>query len=434
MENEASARPNVVIVGGGFGGLSAARSIGKLPVDITLVDKRNFHLFQPLLYQVATGGLSPGDIASPLRSVLNKFSNITVLLDEVVDIDPARRQARLRERAIPFDYLVLAAGAESFYFGHNEWAQVAPPLKTIEDATEIRARILKAFEHAENEPDEAARREWLRFLVVGAGPTGVELAGAIGEIARDTLKGDFKHIRPEESEIILLDAVDRVLPTFPPGLSEKAEHYLIRLGVRTRNKVRATQIDENGVVIKTERGDETIRARTVLWTAGVRPSSLGKLLAAKTGAATDREGHVKVARDLSIPGHPEIFVIGDLAYFEQDGKPLPGVSPVAIQQGRHVAKVIKADLHRESRPEFKYWDKGSMAVIGRKAAVADLKFVRFGGFLAWLAWLFLHLLYLVTYRSRLIVALQWAIQYFTFNRGARLITAPGEREAAASKP
>lgn len=417
-------RLRVVIIGGGFAGLNAAKSISKLPVDVTLIDKRNFHLFQPLLYQVATGGLSPGDIAAPLRSVLRHRNNVMVLLDEVVDIDPAARTVQLKQARIPYDVLILAAGAQSHYFGNDRWAAHAPSLKTIEDATQIRHRILIAFENAENEPDPGLRRQWLRFVVVGAGPTGVELAGAIGEIARDTLRNDFRRIHPEEAEILLLEGASRVLPTFKPDLSDQGERSLIKLGVRTRCGVLVRNIDENGVSIATANGEETVPARTVLWAAGVRASPLGRQLAEKLGAEVDRAGRVKVAQDLSVPGRPDIFVVGDLAWFEQGGKPLPGVSPVAMQQGWHTARVIAAQLAGKPRPEFRYWDKGIMATIGRKAAVADLGWVRFGGVVAWLAWLFLHLLYLVTYRRRVIVAIQWAFQYFTSNRGARLITLP----------
>lgn len=418
-----ASRFHVVIIGGGFGGLTAAGVLNSLPVDVTLVDRRNFHLFQPLLYQVATGGLSPGEVAAPLRSVLSKQKNATVLLDEVMSIDPAKREVKLKNsRPLKYDVVVVAAGAEGSYFGHDEWSVFAPSLKTIEDATEVRGRILSAFENAERETDPKARREWMRFVIVGGGPTGVELSGAIGEIARDTLRHDFRRINPEEAEILLLDAGPRILAAMKPDLSAKAEESLIQLGVRARTNVRVTGVDAQGVTLRGPNGEERIDARTVLWTAGVRPTPLNERLASALGIQTDKEGRIPVGPDLSITGHPEIFVIGDAAECSQDGKILPGVSPVAIQQGQYLKKAIAARVKGEPAPPFHYWDKGTMATIGRKAAVADLGFIRFGGVLAWLAWLFLHLLYLVTFRSRVSVALQWAFQYFTFNRGARLIT------------
>jgi NADH:ubiquinone reductase (H+-translocating) len=416
-------RPRVVIIGGGFGGLQAALHLRNQPVSVTLIDKRNFHLFQPLLYQVATGGLSPGDIAAPLRSVLNHVRNLTVLLEKATFLDPDRRVVSCAAgTGIPYDFLVLAAGAEGSYFGHDDWARFAPTLKTIEDAIEIRRRILTAFERAECETNPEIRREWLRFIVVGGGPTGVELAGAIAEIARDTLRGDFRRINPEEAEILLLDAGPRVLAAMPPDLSEKAERSLIHIGVRPRANVRVTNIDSAGISLTSPNGSEHIATRTVLWAAGVRATAFNKNVAAALHITTDSAGRIAVSPDLSIPGHPEIFVVGDAAALLQDGQPLPGTSPVAIQQGQYVAKLIHARLGKQTLPPFRFHDRGSMATIGRKSAVADLGFVRFGGTLAWLAWLFLHLLYLVTFRSRVIVALQWAFQYFTFNRGARLIT------------
>lgn len=418
----------VVIIGGGFGGLNAAQALRKLPAEVTLIDKRNFHLFQPLLYQVATGGLSPGDIAAPLRGVLNRCRNLTVLLDEAVSIDPAARLVQLKSSpAVPYDALILAAGARSHYFGHPEWEAFAPSLKTIEDATEIRRRILSAFEHAEREPDASIRREWLRFIVIGAGPTGVELAGAIGEISRDTLRHDFRRIHPEESEILLLDAGPRVLAAMPTKLSAIAERSLIKLGVRTRTGVRVTSIDAAGISLETSRGPERIATRTILWAAGVEATPLNRQLASALDIEPDAAGRIPVTANLTIAGHPEIFVIGDAAACVQDGQRLPGMCPVAMQQGTYIGQALAARLHQRPEPVFQFIDKGSMATIGRKMAVADVGALRFGGVLAWLAWLFLHLLYLVTFRSRLIVAIQWAFQYFTFNRGARLITtAPRE--------
>ncbi len=416
------AGPRVVIVGGGFGGLNAAKSLSELPVEITLIDKRNFHLFQPLLYQVATGGLSPADIAAPLRDVLRGKKNVTVLLDEVTFIDPRNRCVQLESSRIHYDFLIVATGAENHYFGNDPWSTHAPALKTIEDATNIRGRILSAFENAERELDPGVRKEWLRFAIVGGGPTGVELAGAIGEIANDTLRRKFRRILPGESEIFLFEGGPRVLPSMPPDLSEKAEKSLIRLGVRTLTGVTVTHIDDGSVTIQSADSTRKIAARTVVWAAGVRASSLGRQLAEAVSAQVDSSGRVRVSPDLSIPNHPEIFVIGDVSWCEQDGRRLPGTCPVAMQQGWHVSKVIKARLEGGKAPPFRYRDKGAMATIGRKKAVVDLGWIRFGGTFAWLTWLFVHLLYLVSYRSRVLVALQWAFQYFSFNRSARIIT------------
>lgn len=418
---ERPGRPRVVIAGGGFGGLNAARKLSRLPVEITLIDRRNFHLFQPLLYQVATGGLSPGDIAAPLRSVLNGQKNVTVLLDEVEGIDPERRVVRLGGEELAYDFLVVATGAENHYYGHEEWAKYAPSLKTIEDGTAIRSRILVAFENAENEADPEIRREHLRFVVVGGGPTGVELAGSIGEIARDTLRGDFRRIKPEEAEVLLLEHGSQILSTFDPALSGKAVRSLIGLGVRTRTGVRVVQIEDGSLTVRTSSGEERIRARTILWAAGVRASPLARRLGEALGVEVDGGGRIRVEADLSLRAAPEVFVIGDAAWREQDGTRLPGTCPVAMQQGWYVAKAIKARLEGAQPAPFRFRDRGMMATIGRSAAVADLGFVRFGGWPAWVAWLFLHLLYLVTFRRRVIVAVQWAFQYITFNRGARLI-------------
>lgn len=412
----------VVIVGGGFGGLNAAKSLGRAPVEVTVIDKRNFHLFQPLLYQVATGGLSPGDIAAPLRAVLRKQRNTQVLLAEAADIDPKRKVVFAGGAEIPYDSLILAAGAAHSYFGRDEWAALAPGLKTIEDATDIRGRLFVAFEAAEREPDPALRRQWLTFVIVGAGPTGVELAGALGEIANETLKGDFRRIRPEEARILLIDAAPRVLASFPEDLSPKAERALIKLGVRTRCGVRVTAIDPTGVTVEFDHATERIAARTVLWAAGVQAAPLARVLASRTGLELDRAGRVPVAPDLTVPGHPDIYVIGDMARVEQDGRLLPGVAPVAMQQGRYVARLILARLRGGTLPPFRYFDKGSLATIGRAAAVADFGRVRFAGVLAWLTWLFVHLMYLVGFQNRVKVFLQWGFHYFTFNRGARLIT------------
>lgn len=418
-------RHRVAIVGGGFGGLYAAKALRRAPVEVTLVDKRNFHLFQPLLYQVATGGLSPGDIAAPLRAALRKQANVEVLLGEVKDIDVSGRRLLLSDGEVAYDSLIVATGATHSYFGRPEWEAFAPGLKTIEDATEMRRRMLFAFEAAEREAAPELRRQWLRFVVVGAGPTGVELSGAIGEIANKTLREDFRRIRPEEAQILLLDASDRVLRSYRPQLSNNAEKALIALGVRTRTGVKVTSIDRDGVTIETNGVVEKIAAKTVFWAAGVQGSEMGRILASRTGVALDRAGRVKVNRDLTVPGHPEIFVAGDLACFEQDGQPVPGVAPAAMQMGRFAGKSIASRLAgRKEAPEFHYWDKGSLAVIGRASAVADFGWVRFSGLIAWLAWLFIHLMYLAGFQNRVLVFIQWGFHYFTFNRGARLITNP----------
>jgi len=416
-------RHRVVIVGGGFGGLYAARALRRADVDLTLIDRRNFHLFQPLLYQVATGALSPGEIAAPLRYVLNRQKNARVELGEVVDIDIDAREVLLKDRSrVPYDTLIVATGATHHYFGHPEWAQYAPGLKTVEDATEIRTRVLLAFERAETEPDPERRRALLTFVVVGGGPTGVELAGALGEISRDTLRNDFRTINPAEANIFLIEGADRLLPPYPPKLSAAAERALIGLGVQTRTGAMFTNIDENGVTVKTGRAETRIAAKTVLWAAGVQASSLGKLLADRTGASLDKAGRIGVAPDLSIPGHPEILAIGDLAHFEQNGKLVPGVAPTAMQMGRYAARLIMKRLRNQPTPPFHYRDKGSLATIGRNKAVADIAGFHFSGYLAWLTWLFVHLLYIVGFANRVLIAFQWAWDYVTFNRGARLIT------------
>ncbi len=416
----------VVIVGGGFGGLYAAKALRHAPVDVTLIDRRNFHLFQPLLYQVATGALSPGEIAAPLRAVLQKQKNTTTLLGDVTDVDVAARKLILKDGEVPYDTLILAAGSVNFFFGNDNWEEYAPGLKTIEDATRIRHKILYAFEAAEREHDLEKRRAWLTFVVVGAGPTGVELSGALGEIANDVLKDDFRSIDPEEARILLLDGSSRVLPPFDPSLSKSAESQLIKLGVRSRNGMHVTGIDERGVTFRGDRGEERIDARTVLWAAGVKASPLGKTVADRTGAQLDKGGRIITANDCSIPGHPEILVIGDMAHFEQDGKPVPGVAPTAMQQGSYAAKLIQKRLQGKPVEPFRYLDKGSLAVIGRAAGVAEIWKFKFSGLLAWLLWLFVHLMYLVNFQNRLIVFIRWGFDYITFNRGARLIT--GEPE------
>lgn len=419
-----SRRPHrVVIIGGGFGGLYAAQSLRRAPVEVTLLDRRNFHLFQPLLYQVATGGLSPANIAAPLRGVLSKQKNVRVFLAEATDIDVANRRVILSDGEVGYDILIVATGARHHYFDNNQWEELAPGLKTIEDATDIRRRILLAFEAAERESDGDRLQAWLTFIIVGAGPTGVELAGALSEIAKDTLKHDFRTIDPAKARILLLEAADRVLPPYPPKLSEKAKATLARLGVTVRIGAAVTDIKADSVTIRVGDQIESIATRTVLWAAGVRGSPLGRILARATGAPLDGADRVVVNPDLNLPGHPEIFAIGDMCHFRhQTGKPLPGVAQVAMQQGHYVAKLVERRLRGEEMPPFRYKDKGSMATIGRAAAVVDLHWFRFSGFLAWLAWLFIHLIYIVEYQNRLLVLVQWAWNYFTFNRAARLIT------------
>ena len=415
-------RPEVVILGGGFGGLYAAKALSG-HAKVTLIDRRNFHLFQPLLYQVATGSLSPGEIAAPLRSLLRGYRDTFVVLDEAVDLDAQNRRVLLaRESPIAYTHLIVATGSGNHYFGHDDWPAIAPGLKSIEDATAMRHKILYAFEAAERETNPAARRAWLTFVVVGAGPTGVELAGALSEIARDTLRRDFRNFRPEEAQILLLDGSPHVLQTYPEDLSEQAARLLIRLGVRARTRVQVVAMDAEGLTLRTPDGEERLATRTVLWAAGVKPSPFGSVLAERAGAKLDRQGHVMVAPDLSIPGHPEVFVIGDLALLEQDGKPLPGVAPVAMQQGRYVAGLIRAQAVGRTVPPFRYHNKGNLAVIGRAAGVADFGRLHFHGWPAWLLWLFVHLMYLAQFRNRVLVFIRWGFQYLSFDRGARLIT------------
>lgn len=415
-------RPEVVILGGGFGGLYAAKALSD-HAKVTLIDRRNFHLFQPLLYQVATGSLSPGEIAAPLRSLLRNHPDTFVLLDEAVDLDAENRRVVLAHEApIEYTHLIVATGASDTYFGHDEWRAIAPGLKSIEGATEVRHKILYAFEAAEREPDPEQRRAWLTFVVVGAGPTGVELAGALSEIARDTLRRDFRHFRSGEARILLLDTSTRVLPTYPEDLSAQAARQLIRLGVLPRNNVQVIAVDAEGVTLRTHDGEERLATRTVLWAAGVRPSAFGEVLEERAGAKLERSGRVMVAPDLSIPGHPEIFVIGDMAFLDHDGKALLGVAPVAMQEGRYVAGLIRAQAEGRTVAPFRYHDKGSLAVIGRAAGVADLGRLKMHGMIAWLAWLFIHLMYLVQFRNRVIVFIRWGFQYLSFDRGARLIT------------
>jgi NADH:ubiquinone reductase (H+-translocating) len=415
--------PHVVILGGGFAGLNAAAGLRSAPARVTVVDRRNFHLFQPLLYQVATGGLSPAEITSPLRSVLKRQRNTTVIQAVVVDLDPAGRRVILADGAIEYDVLLLATGVEHHYFGHDDWQRHAPGLKTVEDALEMRSRVLSAFERAERTTDPAERRRLLSFVVVGGGPTGVELAGAIGELARHTLRGEFRGIEPAAASIVLVELGPRILSTYPPTLARAAERSLERLGVSVRTGTAVSAIDGEGVTVRRDDVDERLRAATVLWAAGVRPTPFARILADKAGAQLDRSGRVLVAPDLSVPGHPEIFVLGDLTHVAgPDGQPVPAIAPAAMQMGRYAARAIRARLRGESPRPFRYRDKGTLAVIGRAAAVADLGRLRFSGYPAWLLWLFIHILYLVEFENRVLVFVQWAFSYFTRRRGARLIT------------
>jgi len=414
---------HVVIIGGGFGGLYAAKALGNSEARVTLIDKRNFHLFQPLLYQIAIGGLSPGDIASPLRSVLNRYRNVNVIKAEVVDIEPEIRKVIFRDGELYYDTLIIATGATYNYFGQENWPKFAPGIKTIEDTIDIRHRIFLAFEGAEREEDSMKRKDWMRFVIIGAGPTGVELAGALGELANDTLKKDFRNIIPSESEILLLEGTDRILPTYPPELSIKAKESLERLGVTVQINTMVTDLSEQSVTIKKSNKTETINSRTILWAAGVTASSLGMVLSERTGVELDDVGRVIVKPDLSVPQFPDILVIGDLAnYSHQYGKPLPGVAPVAMQQGRYGANLIMERLRGEILPPFRYKNKGSLAVIGRNAAVADFGRFQFSGFFAWLIWVFVHIRYLIEFDNKVLVLIQWAWNYFTWKRGARLIT------------
>ena len=406
--------PRIVIIGGGFGGLKAARHLAYLPVRITLIDRSNHHTFQPLLYQVATAGLSAPEIAAPIREILARYDNIEVLLGEVTGFDLERRVVKLHDFELPYDYVVVAAGASHAYFGHDDWEVYAPGLKTIEDALEIRRRVLLAFEIAEREAAATGQHKPLSFVVVGAGPTGVELAGTLAEITRRSLSGDFRNIDPAKARIILLEGGSSVLPSYPPDLRESARHQLERLGVEVRLNSLVTHVGDGEVHV----GSEALAATVTIWAAGVLASPLGEAL----GGAVDRNGRVLIESDLSLPGHREVFVIGDLSSLKQsEGAQLPGLAPVAMQQGTWVAHQIAADLAGQPREPFKYLDKGSLATIGRAAAVADFGKLHFSGFFAWMTWLFVHILFLVGFRNRLLVMIQWAWSYFTFDRGARLI-------------
>jgi NADH dehydrogenase len=410
-----SAKPRVVIVGGGFGGLKAARQFRNENVSVTLIDRKNHHTFQPLLYQVATAGLSPGEIAAPIRWILHSQRNVEVLLGEVTGFDLQRKIVDLADDEILYDYLIVAAGASHAYFGHDEWEPLAPGLKTIEDATEIRRRVLLAFELAERDAARGVASGELNFVVVGAGPTGVELAGTLAEIARHVLANEFRTIDPKHTRVMLVEGGSRVLPSYPESLSHSAERQLAKLGVEVRNSTLVTGIEPGRVRM----GDSWVPAAVTLWAAGVAASPLGKRL----GAPTDRAGRVRVEPDLSIPGHPDVFVAGDLASMvDAEGTPLPGVAPVAMQQGVAASKNILRLVRGEATEPFHYHDKGSLATIGRAAAVADFGKLQLSGFFAWMAWLFIHILFLIGFRNRLMVMIQWAWSYITYERGARLIT------------
>src|SRR5580692_10805680 len=436
-------QPRVVIVGAGFGGLNAAQELAKAPVQITVIDRKNYHTFQPLLYQVATAGLSPGEIAAPIRSILRSHQNIEVLMAEVTEFDLDRRWVKTSDGDMPYDYLIVAAGATHSYFGHDEWEPYAPGLKTIEDALEIRRRVLLAFELAERRAAIGATATPLNFVVVGGGPTGVELAGTLAEIARHALAHEYRAIDPKMAHILLLEGGPRILPAYAEDLSRSAQEQLQHLGVEVRTSSVVTQIEPGAIHV----GETRLAATVILWAAGVAASPLGK----KLGVPVDRAGRVLVHKDLSLPGHPEVFVIGDLAALkDENGKLLPGVAPVALQQGNYVAKLIRREIESaasvrvnpegapslsrslrqggdfdsaaKSRPKFHYWDKGSLATIGRAAAVAQFGKIHISGFLAWLSWLFIHILFLIGFRNRLLVFIQWAWSYVTYERGARLIT------------
>jgi NADH dehydrogenase len=430
-------RHRVVVIGGGFGGLQAALKLSRAPVDVTLVDRRNFHLFQPLAYQVATGALSPGEVCYPLRAIFKRRSNVQVVLAEATGFDLDSRTVALSPmvengpppETVSYDSLIVGGGSRYNYFGHDDWRELAPELKSLEGALHLRREILSAFEAAELEPDPAREDAWLTFVIVGAGPTGVEMAGQIGEIARDTRR-DFRRVDTRKARILLVEAYDRVLTSFPPSLSAKAARQLEQLGVTPRLGETVVHIDEDSVTVqKHDGGSERIPARTKIWSAGVNASGLAKTLAELSGGQVDSAGRLAVEPDLSVPGHPEVFAIGDMVRVRsaEDGEPVvyPGLAPVAMQQGRHAAKVIRARLNGRDAGPFRYRDKGNLATIGRARAVADVKGLRLSGFLAWFTWLVVHLWYLIGFENRLLVFIRWSISFFTHGRGARLITQPG---------
>jgi NADH:ubiquinone reductase (H+-translocating) len=414
-------RPKVVVIGAGFAGINAAKALAKVSVDVTVVDRKNHHTFQPLLYQVALAVLSPAEIASPVRTVLRHARNTEVLLGEVTGFDLQKQLVRLDGLELAYDYLIVAAGATHAYFGHPEWEALAPGLKTLEDAIEIRRRVLLAFENAEREMVGHKTPPPLNFVIIGAGPTGVELAGAIADIARHHLQSEFRAIDPRQSRVILLEGGPRVLAAYPEDLSASAERQLKSMGVEVRTSALVTNLEPDAVWV----GNEKIPAAVILWGAGVSASPLGKML----GTPTDRAGRVIVEPDLTVPGHPEVFVAGDLASAKRaNGQPVPGVAPAAIQMGKFAARQIKRSIEEKPREHFEYWDKGSLATIGRSRAVADLGKLHFSGYFAWLAWLFVHLLFLIGFRNRFFVLIEWAWAYITYNHGARLITEPVEKE------
>ncbi len=417
-----SNQPHIIVIGGGFGGLNVVRALQHAPVQITLVDRHNYHLFRPLLYQVAMAGLSPADIASPLRVIFKRDKNVRTILAEVTDINAEQRQVILATgEQLAYDSLVVATGAVYDYFGHADWPQHAPSLETVESALAIRQRLLAAYEAAELEVDLAKRQALMTFVIVGGGPTGVELAGAIGEMANHTLRENFRTIDPTTTNVLLVEALDRLLVGFPDDLAAKARHALEKLGVTVRTNTKVIDIADQQITVQTGDHVEQIACRTIMWAAGVKANRLGQVLQQRAGAEIDRKGRIKVLPNLTLPHHPEIFAIGDITYFEQDGKPLAGLAPVAIQQGQHTAKQILRQLAGQPLQPFRYWDKGIMATIGRASAVADIKNIHLSGYLAWLAWLFIHVIQLIGFRNRLSVLLQWAWNYFSYSRSVRLI-------------
>lgn len=423
---DTNSRHQVVIIGGGFGGLYAAKTLGNKPVDVTIIDRRNFHLFQPLLYQVATGGLSPGDIASPLRAVLNRYKNIRVVQGNVDHIEVAGNFVLVDDLKYQYDSLIISAGSSHHYFGNDQWSKIAPGLKTIEDAINIRSHIFQMYEDAEKESDPLKRAELMTFIVIGGGPTGVELAGVLGELAFKTLKNDFRNIDPANTKIYLIEGASRVLPTYPESLSKKAERALSRLGVTIKTNAMVVNVTDNSVKIKSEGDEEYINSKCILWAAGIKASSLGQNIADQIGVTTDKAGRLSILPDLSLPDHPEIMVIGDLAILkDKKGNLLPGTAPVAMQEGRHAANNILNRFNGKSSEPFHYFNKGNLAVIGRNAAVADFGFLKFSGFPAWVIWVFVHIGYLIEFDNKMLVLFQWAWNYFTRKRGARLITGDG---------
>lgn len=432
QNREKQSKHHVVIIGGGFGGLYAAKTLAKSSksMKVTLIDKRNFHLFQPLLYQVATGGLSPSNISSPLRALLKGYKNIEVLMGQVIGLDPDRQTVQLINSEISYDSLIVATGATPQYFGNEQWANQAPGLKTVEDALELRRRIFIAFEAAEKDTNLERRKAWLTFVLVGGGSAGVELAGALAELAHSTLKEDFRNIDTSQTKIILLQSSDRILPTYSPDLSTKALESLESLGVNVQTNTRVIDIGNNIITVRQGDAIEKIPTRTVLWTAGMKASAMAKALESSTGVELDRAGRVIVSPEFSLGNYQNIFAIGDLVcYFDRNGKPLPGVAPVAMQQGQYVAHSIVARLQNKTIKPFQYFDWGNLSVIGKHSAVVDLGFFKFSGFLAWFFWMFIHVFYLLEFDNKLIVMIQWAWSYITSNKGARMITAPGQQPA-----